>query len=383
MTQLREHIPNLSKKVLAAGVLVAVLLVGLSATPPAHASTPLTVNSKADLQDINIADGICDADAAIGQLCTLRAAMQEANAAGGVDTIAFNIPEAFCDPSSGVATISPDSPLPPVPDTVSIAGYTQPGASPNTQAAGDNAVIKVELNGANAGAAADGVRIATSNAVNTVVQGLAINRFEGKAISVQGGFAVSVEGNFIGTDPTGTQGQPIGQAGVQVADASNTTIGGTSPGARNLISGDSNGGVEIDNASSNKVLGNLIGTDKSGISDLGASFAGVTIVGSNNVVGGTTAAAANTNDPSDADFGPNNLQNFPVLSGARTLSGETTIKGELNSTPEKNFIIRFFSNSPGGDEGKKFIWQEKVTTNVNGRAVFTFVRARKVGVGGR
>jgi hypothetical protein len=82
-----------------------------------------------------------------------------------------------------------------------------------------------------------------------------------------------------------------------------------------------------------------------------------------------------------ADFDPNNLQNFPVLSGARTLSGETTIKGELNSTPEKNFIIRFFSNSPGGDEGKKFIGQKKVTTNVKGRAVFTFVPARKVGVG--
>jgi hypothetical protein len=103
---------------------------------------------------------------------------------------------------------------------------------------------------------------------------------------------------------------------------------------------------------------------------------GIDLVGGYEDAAGTTA-----NDPGDADFDPNNLQNFPVLSGARTLSGETTIKGELSSTPEKNFIIRFFSNSPGGDEGKKFIGQKKVTTNVKGRAVFTFVPARKVGVG--
>jgi hypothetical protein len=78
---------------------------------------------------------------------SLRQAILDANAAPGADAIAFNIP------GRGVHAIGPLSPLPALTDDagVTIDGYTQPGASPNTLAIGDNAVLLVELNGALAG----------------------------------------------------------------------------------------------------------------------------------------------------------------------------------------------------------------------------------------
>lgn len=52
------------------------------------------VNTTVDLPDANPGDGYCDADPSpLVDLCTLRAAIQEANLNPGPDTILFNIPE--------------------------------------------------------------------------------------------------------------------------------------------------------------------------------------------------------------------------------------------------------------------------------------------------
>jgi hypothetical protein len=48
---------------------------------------------------------------------------------------------------------------------------------------------------------------------------------------------IKIEGNFIGTDPSGTSDLGNRDNGVLIFDASGTTIGGTKPEARNLISG--------------------------------------------------------------------------------------------------------------------------------------------------
>lgn len=66
---------------------------------------------------------------------SLRQAIINANANPDAATIRFKIP------GSGVKTITPATPLPPITAPVKIDGYTQPGASPNTLAIGDNAVI--------------------------------------------------------------------------------------------------------------------------------------------------------------------------------------------------------------------------------------------------
>jgi CSLREA domain-containing protein len=171
--------------------------------PTAHASTTFTVNSAGDGADSNAGDGVCNDGAGN---CTLRAAIQEANATPGTDTIAFNIP------GSGVRTIAPASALPTVTGAVVIDGYTQPGASANTLAEGDNAVLLVELSGAGATSSGGvGVGGLTITAGFSVVRGLVINRFRsGIGLTLTGAGHNSVEGNFIGTDAAEPGGGPAG-----------------------------------------------------------------------------------------------------------------------------------------------------------------------------
>src|SRR4051812_42979784 len=80
------------------------------------------------------------ADSGLG---TLRQAILDANA----DVSANDVSIEFSIPGSGVQTIAPLSALPAVTRTVTIDGYTQPGASPNTLANADNAVLLIELSG--------------------------------------------------------------------------------------------------------------------------------------------------------------------------------------------------------------------------------------------
>ncbi len=68
---------------------VLTLLLLLSHRLPASASpsATFTVNTQLDGVDMNIGDGLCDIDPAPGQQCSLRAAIQEANATAAADTI--------------------------------------------------------------------------------------------------------------------------------------------------------------------------------------------------------------------------------------------------------------------------------------------------------
>jgi hypothetical protein len=96
---------------------------------------------------------------------------------------------------------------------VIIDGYTQPGAFPNTLANGNNSVLKVGLDGANAGSAS-GLLITGGG---STVRGLALGNFFGDGVHLASSDNV-VEGNFIGTDVTGTMDR--GNAGDGVAIAS-------------------------------------------------------------------------------------------------------------------------------------------------------------------
>src|SRR3712207_1765733 len=83
----------------------------------AHAAAAFTVNSTGDGADSNTADGMCNDGAGN---CTLRAAIQQANATPGTDTINFQI-------GTGVQTIVLGAALPDVSDPVNIDATTQPG----------------------------------------------------------------------------------------------------------------------------------------------------------------------------------------------------------------------------------------------------------------
>jgi hypothetical protein len=119
-----------------------------------------------------------------------------------------------------------------------------------------------------------------------------------------------IQGNFIGTNARGTAAVGNGLDGVRITDspdntgASDNTVGGTTGGARNLISGNGQSGVAIvgSSATGNKVEGNFIGTDVSGNQELGNSVSGVLIDGApNNTIGGTEDGARNLISGNDSD----------------------------------------------------------------------------------
>ena len=222
---------------------------------------------------------------------SLRQAILDANANPGLDTIAFNIA------GTGTHTIQPTSALPLITDPVIIVGYTQPGASPNTNGPGlgTNAVLKIELDGSIAEGAFEVHGLWILRASGSTVRGLVINRFKDAGITITGDNATGnlIEGNFIGTDVTGTL--DLGNTGgVFFVDASDNIVGGMTAAARNLISGNSLGVVLGADAAGNFVRGNPIGTDASGTSGLGNDQTGVTISNAwNNTIGGTTPGARN------------------------------------------------------------------------------------------
>jgi len=105
-----------------------------------------------------------------------------------------------------------------------------------------------------------------------------------------------VLGNYIGADVNGTAAIGNG-GGISIYGGSDNIIGGTEAGARNIILGNLNAGVGINGGGGNKVLGNYIGTDVNGTADLGNGGSGVSIAGLESspcsTIGGSTAGAGN------------------------------------------------------------------------------------------
>jgi hypothetical protein len=135
---------------------------------------------------------------------------------------------------------------------------------------------------------------------NSTVTGLGFINTSGPygAIDMEGFDGGDVGGNVVtdcvfGIGPTGVAEGNHNDISV---GSSQNTIGGTSAAARNIISSNafnSNAGIELaSGASNNLVEGNYIGTDATGMTSFG-NFTGIDIYGSNNTIGGTTAAAQN------------------------------------------------------------------------------------------
>jgi hypothetical protein len=238
---------------------------------------------------------------------SLRQALTTADASNspGADTVLFTIP------GTGPFVITPDSVLPLVTRPTIINGYSQPGAHTNSLATGDNAIIQIELDGSSSGGA-NGL-VLTGGAIT--VEGLSIIHFN-DGILISGSGANTITGDFLGTNPTGT-GQGYGnQTGLEVQTSGNV-VGGPKAAARNVISGNNNQGVLLDDgASGNLVAGNYIGTDITGDNRLGNNGGGVVLYDApQNTIGGGGSGAGNLisgngNDGvlvSSSDSGPGSL----------------------------------------------------------------------------
>lgn len=230
----------------------------------------------AGASDANPGDGIC---ATAGGECTLRAAIEEANARPGPDVINFNIP------GGGLVTIYLQMGLPDITDTVTIDGTLQPGNAQNTLPQGTNAVVAVGIDGGDAGPGSSGL-VFKPGANHSEVRALRITRFTGLAGIVIDGEGQSgqqtlgdirIYGNFIGTDGSG-MGDDVGGGfanhlhGVYVTgNAMDVQIGTGSPGSRNLIVGSEPGSAVTAAYGANnvRVYGNLIGTNRAGTQRVG------------------------------------------------------------------------------------------------------------------
>ena len=286
---------------------------------------------------------------------SLRQAILDANAHINVstpDTISFAIP------GSGLKTIMPLTALPTITDPVVIDGYTQPGASPNALAVGDNAVLLIELDGSSAGSDASCLVI---TAGSSTVRGLVINRFNtggfsGSGITLQTGGGNTITGNFIGTDPAGAVAQP-NPSGIDIIDSPNNIVGGTTPGARNLLSANDNEQLLIQGTSAgNQVLGNYIGPNAAGngsVSGAPNRCVGIYVLNApTNTIGGTVSGAGNL-------ISGNSNDGIYVVSAQGTI-----IQGNLIGTDGNGTSAN--TNGTGGIDGVSGIQMQDCTNSIVG-----------------
>ncbi|GAB5536371.1 MAG: hypothetical protein Rubg2KO_26200 [Rubricoccaceae bacterium] len=329
--------------------------------PPAATVTgvDLLVDSRLDNQTYDATeslsactDGIIDGD------CTLREALLLANANTALDGIGFEI-RLINGIAPSLSTIFVSSPLPALTDAdIRIDGTTQPLWEAAT--AETPADIRVELNGTNAGAGANGLAL---NGTGQSVTGLAITQFDADGISITGNQA-AIEGTHIGVGPDGHTPRANGGDGIDVALATGVRIGTNADGTdddaeRNVIAHNGKNGVRVTGATASaSVLGNHIARNDSLAIDLGGD--------------GLTA-----NDPDDADAGPNGLQNAPVLdlSASPVLADSVDVPFTLDATPSTTFRLELAAHDPDPSAPvARLASAMTVTTDASGDASGTFSR---------
>ena len=202
---------------------------------------------------------------------SLRQAITDANAKAGADTIWFNIS------GTGVQTITVTSALPSITGPTVLDATSQPGFAWTP---------RIRLDGTGV-TGASGL-VLTSTADGSVIRGLMITRFNLDGIRIQSGADdIMIAGNWIGTAGTGTTATGNGDDGIDVAGA-RTTIGGTGPYDRNVITNNSDEGITIvgSGVTGHVIRGNYIGLDPDGATGGGNVDVGLAIIsGSGNTIG--------------------------------------------------------------------------------------------------
>jgi CSLREA domain-containing protein len=245
------------------------VLASFIAIPPSALSIPsvqpitITVNSLLNTADPTPGDGVCNVTSHV-TTCTLRAAIQTANAhaeTSGRDLIKFSIP------GGGPKTISVTSTLPAITDATVLDGSTQPATSGTDPCSVQLAHPCIELAGPGGGT---GLQVDVGP---TTIRGLVVNRFvEGLVLGDDEG-GDRVEGSYVGTNAQGTAALANTDFGI-VVGAPGAVIGGDTPAAGNLVSGNGADGIEMADDSA-LVENNLIGTNAAGTAAIPNGDAGI------------------------------------------------------------------------------------------------------------
>jgi titin len=184
-------------------------------------------------------------------------------------------------------------------------------------------------------------------------------------ILLRGGAATNlVQGNFIGTDATGTAARPNGLVGVLLSDsAHDNQIGGSDLGDANRVAYHPGDGVLV---RGNGTTGNSI---------IGNSIYGNGGLGINLQPAGEPDSTRTPNDPLDADTGPNNLQNYPLITNVVFSGGVTLVKGILDSSLETTYELDFYRSASGSvsssSAGEIYLGFGLATTDGGGNASFS------------
>ena len=327
--------------------LLGTAVVLLVAAVPASAAS-FVVNATGDGADANSVDSVCDTDTtASGDQCTLRAAIQQANATSGSDSVGFAL-------AMGT-TIAPTSPLPQVTDPVTIDGTTQPLDH------------HVDLDGSALGLSFSAASGLVVSAGASTLRGLTLEHFPQYGVRLLTSGGDTIEGDVL-------RGNAVG--GVVVESGADDVIGGvgtigeTGVPRRNVITGNGHDGVQVSGSGSSgiSIEGNSLDANGEGPDDLGIDL------GANGV--------SENDAPPDADTGANGLQNFPVLSLAESGGGSLSVTGVLHSGFSSTYRVELFASpscdSAGNGEGATFLEGFNATTDAAGEASFTRTLAREV-----
>lgn len=226
---------------------------------------------------------------------SLRQAILDANSHAGPDTIVFNIPMTGWLFNGSSWFIEPGSPLPALTDDGTVIdGESQSRSQGDTNNEGPEVVVS-GYQGLSSETRWSGLVIWSAN---NLVKGLSISSWAQNAIWISGAAAHHnrIVGNYIGLNFSGmdTLDSP-NSTGIYVDNQARfNVIGGALAEERNVISGNRFAGVYFFQADSNRVVGNYIGSNRTGSGALGNRDCGIDIWGGKgNTIGGTLPGEGN------------------------------------------------------------------------------------------
>ncbi len=204
---------------------------------------------------------------------SLRAAITSANATPGTQKIVFDI-TGSCNVLANIPLVQLLTPLPDITDSLEIDGYSQPGAVPNTQTLGSDAVICLAMSHAFGSTMTHYLQVPANAPAGTslILRGVAFNAIAGSATSavrLRGGSDHIVQGNAFGGAGPGVHAN-LGtfSFGLRIEDsAQDATVGGPEPEHRNTFGGQSTSGITLFDSTSggHTIQNNYIGVAASGL----------------------------------------------------------------------------------------------------------------------